>query len=305
MKSTYSKTDVTKFLSEKYGKVINLMPMAEGQESQAFSFRHNNSDFVFRINPIIDGFQKDDYAYQKFSSPKILIPRIIEYGGFDDNHTFCISEKVSGITVQDADVATVNALLPDITGIWRSISDTDISDTSGYGVFSAKDGNAPFDNWLDYLLSILDERKYDWNKVRVTKNVDAGLVDDLKSALSNLILHCPEERKLIHGDFGSNNILIDERIPKITAIIDWDNAAYGDPLYDIATAYFWRTWLMCMKHSATYWEETLSSVPNYHERIICYQLHIGLNEIYENALDGGAETIIWCQDRCRQIKQGW
>jgi len=302
MKSTYNQNTVAKFLSEKYGEAITPTPMVEGQESQAFSFRHNNSDFVIRINPIIEAFQKDDYAYQNFSSAKIPIPKIVEYGDFDTKSAFCISEKVPGITLQDADEATVSMLLPDITNRWRSISEVDISNAMGYGIFSGGDGNAPFNSWRDYLLSILDQQKYDWERA---KNIsDAELIDALQSALTKLVQYCPEDRRLIHGDFGSNNIIIAAHVPKITAIIDWDNAAYGDPLYDIATAYFWRTWLMCMELTSSYWEETLCSAPNYHKRIMCYQLHIGLNEIYENAVDGGEETLARCQNRCRQILDG-
>jgi len=304
MKSTCSKNEAVKFLSGKFGEAITLMPMVEGQESQAFSFRHNNKDFVFRINPIIEGFQKDDHAYRNFSSAKIPIPKVVEHGAFDDNHVFCISEKAPGITLQDADESTVTALLPDITSLWRSISEIDISNTVGYGIFSGKDGNAPFHSWRAYLLSIFDQEKYDWEKVKNLTGVEAQLVDGLKSALLKLVEYCPEDRKLIHGDFGSNNVLIDVHTPKITAIIDWDCASYGDPLYDIAIAYFWRTWLMCMEKTCGYWEAFLSSAPNYFERIMCYQLHIGLKEIYENASDGNTQTLAWCQERCRQILDG-
>jgi len=301
MNSTYSKNEIAEFLSKKFNKKISLTPVVGGQESLVFLFLHDNKEFVFRVNPIIEGFQKDDYAYQNFSSEKILIPKIIEHGNFCDRHAFCISEKASGITFQDADEAMINALLSDITNLWRSISKINISNTVGYGVFSGKDGNAPFHSWRDYLLSIFDQEKYDWEKVKSLAGVDAQLIDGLKSALLKLVAYCPEDRKLIHGDFGSNNILIDALTPKITAIIDWDCASYGDPLYDIAIAYFWRTWLMCMEKTASYWEETLSSAPNYHNRIMCYQLHIGLKEIYENALDGDIVTLAWCQERCRQI----
>jgi len=247
MKSAYGKNELSRFISNRYGESINLTPITEGMESQVFSFTHDNKEFVLRINPVIEGFRKDEYAYRHFSSSKIPIPKIIEYGTYSSKHAFCISEKASGITLQDADGATVNALLPDIADLWRSIGDVDISDTAGYGIFSATDGNAPFHTWQDYLFSIFDQRRYDWEKVKANKNVDAELVDNLKSTFLSLIKYCSEDRKLKHGDFGSNNVLIDEHIPKINAIIDWDNASYGDPFYDIAGAYFWRTWLMCME----------------------------------------------------------
>ena len=275
--------------------------MVEGQESQTFSFAHDNKQYVLRINPMIEGFKKDEYAYRKFLSLKIPIPKIFEYGRFNGKHAFCVSEKVQGITFEDADEATVNALLPDITELWRSISETDISHTVGYGIFSSEDGNAPFDSWNSYLLSVLDNQKCDWERVYHMVNVDSRLINVLKTAFVKFIPYCPEDRKLCQGDFGSNNILINPHTPKITAVIDWDNAKYGDPLYEIANAYFWKDWLMCMKKTSTYWEEILGSTLDYHKRIMCYQFHIGMEEIYENALNDDMTSLAWLQKRCRQL----
>src|SRR5262249_61598305 len=47
-----------------------------------------------------------------------------------------------------------------------------------------------------------------------------------------------------HRDFGSNNVLTDGI--GITAVLDWDAAGCGDPLYDVGAALFWRTWLTCV-----------------------------------------------------------
>jgi len=275
--------------------------MVEGMESQALSFTHGNQEYVLRINPLIEGFKKDDYAYRNFSSAEIPIPRIVEYGRFNADHAFCISEKAPGITFEDADEATVMALAKDELELWFAIGAIDISGTTGYGIFSSDTGNAPFRSWRDYLLSILDENVYAWEKVRTIQGVEIGLLDKLMSSYLELVEYCPEERRLRHGDFGTNNLLIDPIARKITAIIDWDNASYGDPLYDMGGSYFWRTWLMCVEKTLAIWEEKFSGAPNYRERTMCYQLHLGLEEIYENALDGDIETLQWCQERCRQI----
>ena len=193
------------------------------------------------------------------------------------------------------------ALAKDELELWSAICEIDISGTTGYGVFLSEDGNAPWGSWRDYLLSILDKNVYDWEKVRNTDGVDIELLSSIMSAYAELVEYCPEERKLRHGDFGTNNLLADPGARKITAIIDWDNASYGDPLYDMGSSYFWRTWLMCVEKTIPLWEEKFGGAPNYHERTLCYQLHLGLEEIYENALDGNITTLNWCQKRCRQI----
>jgi hygromycin-B 4-O-kinase len=110
---------------------------------------------------------------------------------------------------------------------------------------------------------------------------------------------CPETRRLVHGDFGSNNVLYADG--RITAVLDWDSAKYGDPLLDIAGAYYWRTWLACMEALAAYSEERLGGLPNYRARIECYQLRVGLDEIYVHAAAGNRPELDWHQQRCVEI----
>ncbi len=39
----------------------------------------------------------------------------------------------------------------------------------------------------------------------------------------------------MHGDFGSNNVLADGTVT--TGVIDWGEAMFGDPRYDIANIF--------------------------------------------------------------------
>ena len=114
-----------------------------------------------------------------------------------------------------------------------------------------------------------------------------------------LVASCPEERALVHGDFGSNNVLAEGE--HITGVIDWSEAMIGDPLYDVANIFFWRTWLPCMERQAQYFEAHPFKVPNWEERILCYQLRIGLSEIFGNSTEHPSETAIWALGRCEQI----
>jgi hygromycin-B 4-O-kinase len=117
--------------------------------------------------------------------------------------------------------------------------------------------------------------------------------------LQALAQHCPEIRRLVHGDFGSNNVLTDGR--RIIGVIDWSEAMIGDPLYDVANVFFWRDWLVCMRQQARYFELHPESSPNLRERLLCYQLRIGLGEIYQNAMLGNTEATAWAASRCRAL----
>lgn len=50
---------------------------------------------------------------------------------------------------------------------------------------------------------------------------------------------------LVHGDFGPNNLLLDERTCAATAVLDWEWAHVGDGLEDLA----WCEWIVRMYHA--------------------------------------------------------
>jgi hygromycin-B 4-O-kinase len=91
---------------------------------------------------------------------------------------------------------------------------------------------------------------------------------------------------------------------KIVAVLDWDCAAYGDWLFDVAGAYYWRGHLMCMDVQARYYERELAQLPNYRERIDCYQLRAALIEMYVNAQRRDLEKLSWHSARCQEILDG-
>ena len=68
-------------------------------------------------------------------------------------------------------------------------------------------------------------------------------------------------------------------------MIDWGCAKYGDFLYDVAMFDFWQFWYPSMNgidykmEAKHFFEKQGISVPNFEERIQCYQLHIGLDSM--------------------------
>ena len=100
-------------------------------------------------------------------------------------------------------------------------------------------------------------------------------VDAARRRVRELAGHCPEERRLVHGDFGSYNMLADSH--RVTALIDWDLALFGDPLYEVANLFFWRE--ERLEPLICHLESWIWNVPQGRERIVCYQLRIGLQEI--------------------------
>lgn len=200
------------------------------------------------------------------------------------------------MTLQDVDSTTLKRLLEPTTEVWLALRRADLGQTTGFGDFDAE-GQGAYATWREFLLSLLDPQTHEWD--RVLPSEDGERCEEVINTFLSLAKQCPEERALIHGDFGSNNVLTDGQ--RITAVLDWENAKYGDPLYDVATAYFWSPWLECMAAQAAYFEAHLATMSGYHERLVCYQLHIGLAEVYETARQQKWSSTRWAIRRCREI----
>lgn len=295
-KTKLSVQTVEAFLRERFAHGIkNVHPMQEGEVSQAFSFEWDKG-YVIRVNRFIAGFQKDAYAYLHFRSDRIPIPEVIQIGHINEQHAFCITRRVSGLTLQDVNHKTIQQLLQPTTDVWFALQEYDLSPSSSYGDFDAN-GQGKYATWREYLLSILNTAP---SYQGLAKNhIDQALLNDIIAIFTSFVQYCPEVHHLVHGDFGSNNILTDGT--RITAILDWDCAKYGDPLFDVATAYFWSTWLGCMAAQAAYYETHLKHLPNYRERLLCYQLHIGLSEIFDNILHHNWQMVQWIIRRSVEV----
>ena len=278
-----------------------LRPLVEGEESQAFAFDAGGQPFIVRINPARAGFDKDAYAHRHFCTPNLRVPRIHHIGSIGAAHFACISQRLPGQTLQAADAATLAHSLGPTLAAWRAIGATDISSTTGYGPFDAT-GHAPFASWRDFLHSAIGWSDEEWR--RLGESLAGSDVPALRDHLHARIDPLPETRSLLHGDFGSNNVLVHAQGPRrgaISGVLDWEDARYGDPLFDLAGAYFWRPWLRCMARFADYCEAQLAQLPGYRARIDCYQLWVGLRELHENLQAGNEEMAGWLARRVGEI----
>jgi aminoglycoside phosphotransferase (APT) family kinase protein len=70
--------------------------------------------------------------------------------------------------------------------------------------------------------------------------VRTGPFDRGYARLAELAEGLPDKRHIIHGDLLNRNVLVQGE--RITAVIDWRNALYGDRLYDAAWLIFWQPW---------------------------------------------------------------
>jgi hygromycin-B 4-O-kinase len=300
-KSSFPPTAVLAKLEGCMANISDLTLISQGEESQTYRFRSGTQAYVVRLNRAVEGFEKDAFAYRRFARPNLPIPEIIHIGQIDD-HFYCISENMPGVTLQDLHPQNVPPELGPTAEILDVIAESNLDDMTGFGPFNAR-GVGSYESWHDFLMSVADPHQYDWaavdSLVDLVDLVDMDIVNRLLKRLDSLVVHCPETRRLVHGDFGSNNVLTDGR--RITGVIDWSEASIGDPLYDIANILFWRTWLDCMQQQARYFETHLAGLAKLSDRLLCYQLRIGLAEIYQNANEGKTDALAWATSRCREL----
>jgi hygromycin-B 4-O-kinase len=278
--------------------VTKLEILVGGEDSQAVYFEADNRRFVLRINTSDYGFKKDQYAYEHFASERIPIPKVFQIGKVNDDHAYCVSEFIEGPTLQDLDQPAAEGLLPTTLQMLRIIADVDISRTSGYGSLDFS-GNGRYASWQDWLLSHIAAPEFEWDEVVSMGVIQRTFLNKVFDTFKRLVDRVPNERRLFHGDFGSNNVIT--RCNSIVAVLDWDAAGYGDWLFDIAGAYYWQTHLPCMKLAADYYERVLNHLPNYQERINCYQLRASLIEMYIHAHRKEHERLVWNMNRCQEI----
>lgn len=253
--------------------------LVEGLESQAFRFQTSEGAFVIRINPSLRGFEKDLWASSTVGG-HVPVPRVVSVGALDGDLAYCVSEWVPGTTLEDLSAAEAEDLTDEVANVWRAIAGADVSSIDGFGDFGPA-GDAPAGSWREVLRKTLVDARRELEGVEASRLPDpTGVID----AYERLIDRCPEQRGLVHGDFGSNNVLAESG--RITAVLDWDLAMVGDPLHDVANCYFWASHLAYMQVQASYFQRTLSQLPAYDERIACYALRIGLEEVRESMCDG-------------------
>ncbi|MFK0162562.1 phosphotransferase family protein [Rhizobium sp. NPDC090279] len=280
------------------GAISQWNPVSQGEESQAFGIHVGGESLVLRINRLAEGFQKDVFCARRFASPALPIPEVLSIG-IVGQQAYCVSRRAAGLTLQDLPAAALPGAVAPVVKVLRAMAETSLDETQGFGRFNDR-GIGEHASWRDFLAVIADHGHYDWDRVDAV--IGAGWSDRHLDRLTSLVPQCPEIRRLVHGDFGSNNVLVDGAV--ITGVIDWSEALFGDPLYDVANIFFWRPWLACMEAQARYFEEHEPEAMGDPLVLSCYQLRIGLQQVCEAALSGSEQDLRWVMARCETLVVG-
>lgn len=295
MKPRLSHQAITSALQRDLGPISAWTSVSQGEESQVFGIRLANEDFILRINRLAESFHKDAFCYRHFAAASLPIPQILSIGEIE-GYAYCVSRRAMGKTLQDLMPAELPAIVGRVDEVMHAIADAPLDDTAGFGRFDAS-GSGGHASWRGFLAAVANPQHHDWAGQEST--VDRHWIDRHLRLLAELIPLCPESRCLVHGDFGSNNVLTDGLA--ITGVIDWSEALFGDPLYDVANIFFWRPWLACMEVQARFFEKHRADLSTNVQTLRCYQLRIGLQQVFECASTGDMADLRWAMARCDEI----
>jgi hygromycin-B 4-O-kinase len=273
---------VQSFLAARFGgDTGDVARFGMGVWSQAFAFRRAGRDYVIRFGAHQEDFAKDRLA-ARYAGPALPIPRVVELGEAFGAY-YAISERVFGGYIDDVDEAQMRALLSSLFAALDAARLADLSGTTGYGGWDAE-GTAPYPSWRAALVDVANDRPTDrihgWRERLAASSVGIAPFEEAYRHLVTLADHVPEERHLIHSDLLHYNVLVEG--DRITGVLDWGCAMYGDFLYDLAWLCFWQPWYRAWKRidfkgeARRHYAAIALDVPYFEERLRCCQIHIGL-----------------------------
>ncbi len=284
MTEILDQSEVQAFIHDHFGdRAGEITRLSGGDWSQAYALSLHGKQVVARFGSHGEDYRKDQIA-SGWASDELPVPKVLE---LDETRVgfFALSDRVKGDFLDELGREQIKTVLPSLFRTIDAIHSIDISATQGYGNWTS-DGHGPLRTWREALLHKFDDdppdhRTHGW---RAALEGSPGGVEDFDAArkvLEQLADRMPTERHVIHNDLLNRNVLVQG--DKITAVLDWGNSMYGDYLYDAA-------WLLYCQPRYTSWPEfdlagemrrhweAQGSVPDDLEaRLLCYQIHVGLD----------------------------
>lgn len=271
-----------RFLETHYRNPIDrLRPVPfSGEWSRAYFFAYQDREYVVRFSPYREDFDKDQ-AMGEYATDTLPIPMVFEVGQTAGGY-YAISQKLPGTPLDALDADGIRTVLPLLLGGLADLQTRDLRPTQVAGLWRPPGTGRP---WREELLDVAAPRPRlaGWRErvqqvPAAAQAFDAGL-----NRLREWAQDLDEHRSLSHNDLLNYNVLVADG--RISAVLDWGCATWGDYLYDAAWLLYWWPWYPRW-HSVD-----LREILDRHfarrggwpsdadVRIRCYLLHIGLDHI--------------------------
>lgn len=136
--------------------------------------------------------------------------------------------------------ARFRAALPSVLRTLAGISSVAMTDTGGFGWFDPA-GHGPDASWKVHLGRVAEVEPGmfygNWHGLFETTFLERDRYDAYFARMTELPDSISVPRLLVHGGFGYGNVLVED--DTVTVVLDWQDARFGDPLFDLAYMDFW------------------------------------------------------------------
>jgi hygromycin-B 4-O-kinase len=289
---------VLQFLRDRIDPAIaSVDPLTGGENAQAFAFRSGGLSWVIRVDRRDHGFRKDAYAARRFGSTRLPIPGVRSIEPFSDQLFACISERAEGIHLGRLKRDAALAVMPRVLALFDALEEAPLEDAR-FGPFD-ENGAGRFSSWREAMLAFENSPDFPWAEWYRTTCLESDLCAELIGRLKREVTCLPEQRRLVHGDIGMDNVLTDG--DRLTAVLDWGQARYGDPVFDVAWLNLW--WVQ-VPFAGIYAEQARRvgrDLGGLEGRLRWYTDWIGLTSLAFYARTGQPASYRWLKDRLQSL----
>jgi hygromycin-B 4-O-kinase len=267
----------------------------QGDWSVAYFFRVDDRHFVVRFARWRDNFETDR-AMVAHSSADLPIPRVVEIGDAC-GYQYAVSERAFGAVLEELDAGAMRRAFPSVLRMLDALREVDVSASTGYGgVIRGGDGDCA--SWRGHLRRVGEDPPgltHGWRARLATRPDAERAFDAAHAGFAALVPSMPELRHLVHSDLLYGNVLVAD--DHVSGVFDWGCAMYGDFLYDVAWLSFFAPWFpgldaVDVRRSVREHHDAVGLVvPDFDDRMRCYETHVGLACQAYQALIGDWEQV--------------
>lgn len=291
--------------TEMPGPIHDLETLLGGSVGRTFGFVAGDEPFVIRFNwRTLGGFGKEKLIEHLLIGTAVPFPHLVKTGtlagaGLD----WAISVRLPGHGFR-IDAPDLPVMLPHLFATMDAIHSANLTGTNGFGGFDAS-GTGRDPSWLAHIRSVREDGPEGgyfptWETLFRTTILDRDAIDALIRTVEATLPFCPEDRQLVHGDFGFDNVLVEAG--RVTGVIDWLNARFGDGLYDVAWLDFWPDPPLGIAEEYIAWKSAQGhSLPHAAERIRCYQAMIAVDSLRFFAYANLPDAYRWLHGRVTRL----
>ena len=211
---------IIKELTNKFDvkKIYSMEQISTGWTNIVYMVKADNGNYYFRF-PRDDFWEKTivkDYEFAKYIQGKTSFKTVDLKLGYSNDRPFSIHKEIEGVPLAEK---------------MNDLTEKEIEKISEQlAKFMHELHNLPYDEKEIFTVTNIGLELYDFITELLEKHVSK---EDNKFWFENNFKTHSDEQCLVHGDFNSSNVLLDEE-NNVTAIIDFGFGGFGSKSQDIS-----------------------------------------------------------------------